>query len=144
VENRGSVDGVQVWDDYAHHPTEVRAALNTIRTIHRSARIWCVFEPHQAARTRYFLDEFAAALQLADRVAIAEIHRAREGPWRRGDVTAADLAEATRRAGADVLECHKPAEILAFLRLACCQGDVLVTLGAGNIGKFSHAFANRI
>src|SRR5262249_14913538 len=67
-----------VVDDYAHHPTEVTAALATMRQMFPDRRLWCVFQPHQASRTRHLLDEFAASLQNADKIIVTDVFRARE------------------------------------------------------------------
>jgi UDP-N-acetylmuramate--alanine ligase len=138
----GTCRGVHLWDDFAHHPTEVAAALRTLREIYPKSRLWCVFQPHQATRTVRLMDEFAHQLQNADVVAVASIYRAREGRWQPGQPTAADLAGAVRAQGTPTLRCHA---IEAIQRqLTCCPGDVLVTLGAGNINRLHHAFTNRI
>jgi UDP-N-acetylmuramate--alanine ligase len=136
--------GVHIWDDYAHHPTAVRATLRALREIHPNARLWCVFQSHQVSRTERLLDEFAESLQNADVVAVAPVFRAREGPSRRGEVTASDLARVVRESGTPALAFGKPAEILNRLKMDCRPGDVLVTLGAGDIWKLSYAFADRI
>jgi UDP-N-acetylmuramate--alanine ligase len=81
--------GVARVDDYAHHPTEVSAALGAVREIFPRRRVWCVFQPHQASRTARLMNELAASLQNADKVVVAEIFRAREGEFRPGEVTAA-------------------------------------------------------
>ena len=83
LEVLGTWRGVLLVDDYAHHPTEVAASLETLRAMEPSRRLWCVFQPHQASRTEHLLDELAASLQNADTVLVADIFRAREGPARR-------------------------------------------------------------
>ncbi len=88
LEPLGMAGGVTFWDDYAHHPTEIRTTLQTMREVAAAtstwcpARIWCLFQPHQALRTARLLDELASSLQNAERVLIADIFRAREGPPR--------------------------------------------------------------
>ncbi|NIL98764.1 MAG: UDP-N-acetylmuramate--L-alanine ligase [Planctomycetales bacterium] len=138
----GTFCGVHLWDDFAHHPTEVAAALATLREIHPKSRLCCVFQPHQASRTARLMHEFARSLQNADLVAVASIYRAREGRWRPGEPTAADLAAAVRSYGTPTLPAHTFKEIQR--QLTCCPGDVLVTLGAGPVWRFHHAFTNRI
>jgi len=150
LEVLGSWQGITLVDDYAHHPTEVRAALAAVRELYPGRRLWCVFEPHQASRTRHLLDEFAASLQNADVVAVAEIVRAREGPPQPGDVQAADLAERTDAAvRADggrpsVIGCHTRGEILEQLVAQAAAGDVVLTLGAGDIRNVCHGLASRL
>ena len=122
-------------DDYAHHPTEVTAALRTVRQFAPGRRLWCVFQPHQASRTERLLDELAAGLHNADKVLVAEIFRAREGPHRSGEVTAADLAARSRLGGTDVAGVHSDDEIVRYLQTHLEAGDVLITMGAGDIRK---------
>jgi len=134
-EQLGTWRGVLLVDDYAHHPTEVAATLATVRRLAPGRRVWCVFQPHQASRTEHLLDELAESLQNADRVLVADIFRAREGPPGGGDVTAADLAREVRRRGTDVCGVHDLEEISRLLAGSLTPGDVLITLGAGNIRR---------
>ena len=135
LELLGQWRGVALVDDYAHHPTEVTAALAAVRRMATGARLWCVFQPHQASRTARLLDQFAASLQNADKLLVADIFRAREGDPRPGEVTAADLARRAAELGVDVLPAHSPREIVETLEIQLAPGDVLVTLGAGDTWK---------
>jgi len=123
-------------DDYAHHPTEVTAALTTARRLFPHSRVWCVFQPHQVSRTQRLLDELAISLQNADKVLVAEIFRARESGPQPGEITAADLARKVAGLGTEVLPGHTAEEIVATLETQLAPDDVLVTLGAGDVGKF--------
>ena len=134
--------GLSIWDDYAHHSTEIVATLAAIREIAPDARLWCLFQPHQASRTARLLDELALSLQNAERVLIADIFRAREGPPRPGEVTAADLAARTRAAGQEVFGSHALADIVDHLKTHLAPGDVLVVIGAGDIGKVAHGLVD--
>jgi UDP-N-acetylmuramate--alanine ligase len=134
----GTAAGIDFWDDYAHHPTEIATTLQTIREVAPQSRVWCLFQPHQALRTARLLDELAWSLQNAERVLIAEIYRAREGPPRPGETTAADLAAKTREFGQEVYGSHAPAEIQQFLHTQLIPGDTLVVMGAGDIGRTAH------
>ena len=80
LEPLGTAGGIVFWDDYAHHPTEISTTLQTLRQVVPDAPICCLFQPHQALRTARLLDELALSLQNAERVLIADIFRAREGP----------------------------------------------------------------
>lgn len=149
LETLGSAGGVTFIDDYAHHPTEITATLATVREMHPGRPITCVFEPHQASRTKSLLDELAVSLQNADTLAVADVFRAREPGWQPGDITAADLAQRTRDRGANVAEFHRFDSIEEWLfqtwqcgRLAV--GSVVVTLGAGRIGNLAHGVYQRI
>jgi UDP-N-acetylmuramate--alanine ligase len=144
LEEVGSWRGVLLLDDYAHHPTEVAATLETVRQMYPLRRIWCVFQPHQASRTANLLDETAESLQNADRVSITDIFRAREPEHSAGEVTAADLAAAVRAAGTEVANVHSATLIAGQLESELCPGDVLITMGAGDIRKICDGFANRL
>jgi UDP-N-acetylmuramate--alanine ligase len=137
---RGVWHDAVLLDDYAHHPTEVKATIGTVRQMYPSARLWCVFQPHQASRTAALLDEFADSLQNTDVAVVAEIFRAREAASPTGEVTAADLAARIRTKGGAVLALHHREEIAAYLRDQLRPGDVLLTLGAGDIGKLHEVF----
>ena len=139
LELLGTWRGVALVDDYAHHPTEVTAALDAVRHLFPHRRVWCVFQPHQVSRTARLLDELAASLQNADRVLVAEIFRAREGSPRPGEVTAADLARRAAALGVEVLPGHTAEEIVRTLETRLAPGDVLVTLGAGDVAKLRPA-----
>ena len=134
LEPLGTAGGVVFWDDYAHHPTEISTTLQTLREVCPKARICCLFQPHQALRTARLLDELALSLQNAERVLIADIFRAREGPPQPGEITAADLAARTRGLGQNVPGLHAPVDIQQFLQTQLTPGDVLVVMGAGDIG----------
>jgi UDP-N-acetylmuramate--alanine ligase len=140
----GEVRQIAILDDYAHHPTAVAATLATVRQMYPQRRVWCVFEPHQASRTRHLLDEFAASLQNADKIILAEIFRAREGTAAVDDITAADLAVRTGALGADVAHLASAAEIHDHLKQSLRGGDVLVTMGAGDIGRVAHELGQRL
>jgi UDP-N-acetylmuramate--alanine ligase len=144
VEVIGRRGGITVIDDYAHHPTEIRATLATVRQMYPGRRVWCVFQPHQASRTASLLDELATSLHNADKIAVAEIFRAREPMARPGDVTAADLAAAVAAAGHNLLEEHDWDGIVRRVAADIRRGDVLITMGAGDIGKIRQAIYQRL
>jgi UDP-N-acetylmuramate--alanine ligase len=144
LEDVGSWRGVQLLDDYAHHPTEVTATLQTVRQMYPLRRIWCVFQPHQASRTAHLLDEMAQSLQNADKVSITDIFRAREPEYSAGEVTAADLAAAVRKAGTDVANVHSVSLIEKQLENELRPGDVLITIGAGDIRRICDGFTDRL
>ncbi len=131
-ERLGTERGVSVVDDYAHHPTEIRATLAAARSAFPSARLVVAFQPHLYSRTRDFAADFGRALSIADVVWISDIFPAREAAI--PGVTGQMLAEATRAAGAGDVRYHPDlggiAEAIAGTLL---EGDVLMTLGAGSI-----------
>jgi UDP-N-acetylmuramate--alanine ligase len=139
----GSWQQATLVDDYAHHPSELTATLATLREMFPGRRLVCVFQPHQASRTFHLLDEFAASLQNADHVAVAEIYTAREPAHAQHLVTSADLAARVRQLGGEVLSVHTLPAIIDNLEHALRPGDVLVTLGAGDVRKVCHALRER-
>jgi len=138
LEPLGAAGGVVFWDDYAHHPTEISTTLQTIREVAPKSRVCCLFQPHQALRTARLLDELALSLQNAERVLIADIFRAREGPPQPGEIAAEDLAARTRALGQDVPGLHAPDDIQQFLQTRLTPGDLLVVMGAGDIGRIGY------
>lgn len=147
LERKMGPAGATWLDDYAHHPTEVRAALAAARELCPRGKIWCVFQPHQASRLTRLLREFAASLRNADKTAIAEVFRAREGPPRPGEARAEDLAAEVRRRGSAVPAGHNEEDIRAWLADAVARGeltpdDLIITMSAGNLGSIGHAFSD--
>ena len=131
-EIKGEVGGITVVDDYAHHPTEIRATLAAARSRYGSRRLFALFQPHTYTRTKALLAEFAAAFDLADQVALLEIFAARETDTL--GVSSADVLNKMEHSG-------KFSEPLTFEIAASVllkelkSGDVLLTLGAGDVWK---------
>ncbi len=136
--------GVTLIDDYAHHPTEIRATLAAVRQMYPGRRVYCIFQPHQVSRTAALLDELAASLHNADKIAVAEIFRAREPIARPDDVAAADLAEKLLSDGIDVLQQHELDDIVTRMVDELRAGDVIITMGAGDIGKIGQTIYQRL
>jgi UDP-N-acetylmuramate--alanine ligase len=142
-ERLGELAGVQVVDDYAHHPTEIRVTLRAARQSFPGARIWCVFQPHQYSRTRTLLGEFARSFDDADRVLLLDIYLARDSEELRHAVSSADLARAIRENGRPAEEVRYLAtfsEIEEVCRRELNPGDVLITMGAGDVWKLGYRF----
>lgn len=127
---KGERDGYTIIDDYAHHPTEIRATLTAARSCDHN-RIWCVFQPHTYSRTRAFLEEFAEVLSLADKVVLADIYAAREPDP--GDISSLDLLQKLQERGCDACHFKTFSEIENFLIHNCTHGDLLITMGAGDV-----------
>ncbi|MDO5534084.1 MAG: UDP-N-acetylmuramate--L-alanine ligase [Propionibacteriaceae bacterium] len=133
-EAKGTAEGVRVFDDYAHHPTEVEALLRAARPrVTASGRLVACFQPHLFSRTRDFLDEFAAALTLADVVVIAGIYPAREEAADFPGVTAEALATRVRARGHDAVVVEELADVAGTLAGLVRPDDLVLTIGAGNI-----------
>jgi UDP-N-acetylmuramate--alanine ligase len=142
-ERLGEVAGVTVIDDYAHHPTEIRATLDAARAAFVGARLVAVFQPHLYSRTRDFTDAFGAALALADVVWVTDVFPAREAPI--PGVTGESVAVAARRAGAQEVHYHASLATLAGpLSDTLGSGDVVITLGAGSIETLGQDVLGRL
>ena len=129
---KGTVGGVTIIDDYAHHPTEIEATLKAAANYpHR--KVWCVFQPHTYTRTKALLPEFAQALTLADHVVLADIYAARETDTL--GISSEDLADRIRELGTPCEYFPTFDEIENFLLENCTQGDLLITMGAGDVVK---------
>lgn len=129
-EYKGEVNGITILDDYAHHPTEIEATLTAAKKYpHR--KIWCAFQPHTYTRTKALLHEFGKALSLADHVVLADIYAAREADT--GEIHSKDLQAEIRRQGTEVDYFSTFEEIENFLLKNCHPGDLVITMGAGDI-----------
>jgi UDP-N-acetylmuramate--alanine ligase len=130
----GEWHGATVIDDYAHHPTEIAATLKAARGAYPGRRLVAVFQPHLYSRTRDFAAGFADALAHADLAVVLDIYPAREAPL--PGVTAALITVPLRRAKGEeaVLELEKE-NMMAELAKSTRPGDVVVMMGAGDIGE---------
>ena len=129
-ELKGTVGGVTVIDDYAHHPTEIKATLSSaLKYPHKD--LWCVFQPHTYTRTRALLDDFAEALCGADKIVLTDIYAAREKNT--GDISSLDLRDKLENMGKEVYYFPSFDEIENFLLEHCTNGDMLITMGAGDV-----------
>lgn len=127
----GAAQGIEVVDDYAHHPTEVRATIAAARHAFPGRRLVLAFQPHLYSRTRDLQVDFAEALGAADALLLCDIYGAREAP--EPGVTSALIGD---RVAAGVLQWHGPRrDAAAALRAMVRAGDVVVTMGAGDITK---------
>ncbi len=122
-------------DDYAHHPTEIRASLEAVRQRYRPKRLWCVFQPHQYSRTRFLLDDFAESFKLADITIVPEIYFVRDTAESKSTVNAETLAECIRRQQCEALFINDFAGILNYITQHIQDGDLVMTMGAGTIWK---------
>jgi UDP-N-acetylmuramate--alanine ligase len=129
----GNISGIEVVDDYAHHPTEIRATLAAARTAFPGRRIVAAFQPHLYSRTRDFAREFGEALAAADAVYVADIYPAREQPI--PGVTADLIVDSTRDAGGAVAWQGARTSLSSELARSVRSGDVVLTIGAGDITK---------
>ncbi len=138
----GSEQGILIVDDYAHHPSEIRATLEAARGAHPDRRIVAVFQPHLFTRTRDFAEEFGQALSGADSIWVTDVFPAREDPIE--GVTGEIVARAAGRAGGDV---HYHADVTTITDTVMgelASGDLLLTMGAGSIDCVAHEVLARL
>lgn len=131
-EKKGTLGDITIYDDYAHHPTEITATLKAASKIEKN-RLIVVFQPHTYTRTKAFLDDFAKALSLADLVVLADIYAAREKNTI--GISSKDLLEKIKKMGTEAYYFPTFDEIESFLLENCSTGDMLITMGAGDIVK---------
>lgn len=133
-EHIGEINGCEIIDDYAHHPTEIKATLETAKKIKKN-RLWVVFQPHTYTRTSALLDGFAEVLPIADRVVICDIYPAREKYD--GSIHACDLAAKIK----GVVYINDLDAVERYLCDNLAEGDMLITMGAGDVYKIGYNLA---
>jgi len=129
-EEKGSFNGARVIDDYAHHPTEIKATLAAASKLDHK-RVFCVFQPHTYTRTLALLDDFAHSFKDADTVLVLDIFAAREKDT--GLINARTLTERIKAAGADAIYCPTFDSARDYLLGRCGPGDICITVGAGDV-----------
>ncbi len=141
-EKKGEAKGITVYDDYAHHPTECRATLTGVKAGWRR-RIVCVFQPHLYSRTRDFYEDFGKSFLLSDVLVVTDVYPAREEPIQ--GVTGELIVNAAKQFG------HKDANYLpdkknvpTFLFKIAKSGDIVITMGAGDIWKYGEEFVAQL
>ncbi len=127
--------GVLIYDDYAHHPTEIRAALKGARGKFKNKKIFCVFQPHLYSRTKSLFADFAKSFNDADAVIIADIYAAREKDS--GEIHSRDLVAKMNHPDARHIKSFS--NIKNFLKKNAKKGDVIITMGAGDIFKIGES-----
>lgn len=132
--------GITVMDDYAHHPTEIRASLQAIRERFAPRRLWCVFQPHQYSRTRFLLEDFADSFARADVTIVPEIYFVRDTVESRQRVNAEVLVERIGEHGSQAVFIPDFASIVAYLKAHVVAGDLVVTMGAGPVWKVADEY----
>lgn len=141
-EKKGEAGGITVYDDYAHHPTECRATLSGVKSGWRR-RVVCVFQPHLYSRTRDFYEEFGKAFLLADVLVVTDVYPAREEPIQ--GVTGELITNAAKQYGhKDVHYVRDKKDIPAYLKKITRSGDIVITMGAGDIWKFGDEFLKQL
>ncbi|MFQ6036015.1 MAG: UDP-N-acetylmuramate--L-alanine ligase [Sedimentisphaerales bacterium] len=135
---------ITILDDYAHHPTEIRATLEAIRQRYQPRRIWCVFQPHQYSRTRFLLDDFAESFKLADVIIVPEIYFVRDSLASKKEINSQILVERMRANGTEAVFIDNFGAICDYLKRNVTAGDLVVTMGAGDIWKVADEYIQRL
>ena len=140
-EIKGSIGGVTVVDDYAHHPTEIATTLKAAaRYPHKT--LWTVFQPHTYSRTAAFKHDFAEALSHADKIVLTDIYAARE--TNTFGISSEDICDILKNEyGKDVYHFSSFDEIVTFLLQNCSTGDLLITMGAGDVVKIGETLLGK-
>lgn len=142
-EQIAEINRILVIDDYAHHPTEIRATLTAAKAVYPERRVIAIFQPHLFSRTQQFAPEFAQALAIADEVILTDIYPAREQPV--PGVTSELIRQEALKSGAKQFQYVgvKENALEAVTKMAQ-QGDVIITIGAGSITHIKHLIVERI
>ncbi len=136
-EIKGISEGITVVDDYAHHPSEIAATLKAAGNLGH-ARIWCVFQPHTYSRTKSLMNDFTTSFDNADILILTDIYAAREAD--NGEVNSSMLADRITRTGKTVMYIKDFANIAEYLDKNAKSGDIIITMGAGDIYKVGEMF----
>jgi UDP-N-acetylmuramate--alanine ligase len=129
----GTLNGATIVDDYGHHPTEIRATLSALRERFNPKRLICIFQPHQHSRTRFLLEDFASSFAAADLTIVPDIYFVRDSESERHSVSSADLVARIQQNNHAAQHIPNFKEIVAHLRNNIAAGDLVVTMGAGNV-----------
>ena len=137
LEFKGEVDGIRVIDDYAHHPTEIASTLHALKPTVKN-RLICIFQPHTYTRTKLLLDSFSHSFKESDMTIIADIYAAREKDY--GDIHSKTLVEAVKANHDQAIYIGEQDEILDYIKEKSRPGDVILTMGAGDIYRVGERF----
>jgi len=137
-EKKGEINDIALYDDYAHHPTECRATLSGVKSGWRR-RVVCVFQPHLYSRTRDFYEDFGKSFLLSDVLVVTDIYPAREEPIQ--GVNGELIVNAAKQFGhKDAHYVPEKKNVPAFLKSIVKPGDIVITMGAGDIWKYGEEF----
>lgn len=136
LEVKGIINGIKIIDDYAHHPTEIKASLKALKSSTKN-HIWCIFQPHTYTRTKLLLRDFGEAFSEADKVIVPDIYAAREKD--NGMIHSTNLVDALIKNGVDAKYISSFENIGNYLLEHAEKGDIVVTMGAGNVYTIGEA-----
>ncbi len=137
---KAEINGITIYDDYAHHPTEIKASLKAMRQKYDGRKIFCVFQPHQYSRTRFLLKDFAESFKLADMTIVPDIYFVRDTEKSKSEVNSQLLVDALRQKGSEAVFIDSFEKICEFLKTNVESGDILITMGAGNVWKIADEY----
>lgn len=141
---KGAGSGVTVLDDYAHHPTEIRVTIDAARSCYRPNRLWVVFQPHQVSRTQHLMSEFAESFGQADEIVVPDIYCARESDAQAGRDGSQELVSRIRKAGGRASYVPSLPSAAEHVAEQLAPGDVVMTMGAGDVWKVADDLVGRI
>lgn len=135
----GSYQNINIYDDYAHHPSEILATANALKNkIYRQS--WVIFQPHTYSRTKMLLDDFAKVLTNFDNVIITDIYAAREQNIY--DISSEDLVDKIKTLGKDAIYISNFEDIAKYVRERACPNDIILTVGAGTVTEIGKKILN--
>ncbi|MDD5134443.1 MAG: UDP-N-acetylmuramate--L-alanine ligase [Phycisphaerae bacterium] len=137
---KAEINGITIFDDYAHHPTEIKASLKAMRQKYGDRKIFCVFQPHQYSRTRFLLKDFAESFKLADMTIVPEIYFVRDTEKSKTEVNSQILVEKIMEKGSNAVFFDTFETICDFLKTNVKSGDILMSMGAGNVWKVADEY----
>ncbi len=141
---RGCAGGVNVVDDYAHHPTELQVTIKALREYYKPDKLYVVFQPHQHSRTRFLLNDFARSFSSADVVVVPDIYFVRDSAAERDLIDARDLVDRIRTHGGQATYEPDFEAIVDLLGKRLQRGDLVVTMGAGNVWQIADPLLARL
>lgn len=142
MEYIGKKGKTKIYDDYGHHPTEIKATLEAIRELYPKGKILTIFQPHQYSRTKAFLKDFASSFAQTDKVIIPNIYEARDSAKDKASISAKKLADAVNgKNGSKATDGISIEKTISVCREIASQFDVIITMGAGNVNQIGIALA---
>lgn len=139
-EFKGEKNGVTVIDDYAHHPVEIKATLSSTKNMNYN-NVYCVFQPHTYTRTYTLFNDFVESFYDCDELILMDIYAAREKDT--GLISSNELGEKLREKGIKCVNVHSHEEALNYVKSRLSKGDLLMTVGAGDVVKVGEMFLNK-
>ena len=138
---KGSRNNITVVDDYAHHPTEIKATLQAAKQFPHQ-KIWCIFQPHTYTRTKTLFNEFSKAFYDADNVIITDIYAARETDS--GLINPSDLVDSINKYSGNAVYKNDFSSIASLIAKEAHPGDIVFTMGAGDVFKLAPMILDEI